>query len=54
MHFHLAATINAATDIPLVPAMNSSGDAGGVVHKVPLNDMEVKSSLRMYLSGYPA
>ena len=49
MHFHLAATINAATDIPLVPAMNSSVDAaGGVVHKFSLhwlNNKEIYFSM---------
>ena len=47
MHFHLAATINALTDIPLVPAMNSSSNAG-VVHKFSLhwlNNKEIYFSL---------
>lgn len=29
LHFHLAATINALSDIPLVPAMSSGNNAGG-------------------------
>jgi hypothetical protein len=48
MHFHLAATINAATDIPLVPAMNSSVEGGGVVHKFSLhwlNNKEIYFSM---------
>ena len=47
MHFHLAATINALTDIPLVPAMNSPGNSG-VVHKFSLhwlNNKEIYFSL---------
>ena len=47
MHFHLAATINALTDIPLVPAMNSSNNSG-VVHKFSLhwlNNKEIYFSL---------
>lgn len=47
MHFHLAATINALTDIPLVPAMNSPGNAG-MVHKFSLhwlNNKEIYFSL---------
>ena len=47
MHFHLAATINALTDIPLVPAMNSSSNSG-VVHKFSLhwlNNKEIYFSL---------
>lgn len=47
MHFHLAAAINALTDIPLVPAMNSSANAG-VVHKFSLhwlNNKEIYFSL---------
>jgi hypothetical protein len=48
MHFHLAATINAATDIPLVPAMNSAGEAGGVHHTFSLhwlNNKEIYFSM---------
>ena len=45
LHFHLAATINALTDIPLVPAINSSAN---VVHKFSLhwlNNKEIYFSL---------
>jgi len=37
LHFHLSATINALTDIPLVPAMNNSVEEGGVNHKFVLH-----------------
>ena len=31
-HFHLAATINAETDIPLVPSINSVSEQNFVIH----------------------
>merc|ERR1719192_2729394 len=36
LHFHLSATINALTDIPLVPSMTTD-DEGGVRHKFVLH-----------------
>jgi hypothetical protein len=51
LHFHLAATINALSDIPLVPAMNSDGgsnNSGGTANKFSLhwlNNKEIYFSL---------
>ena len=47
LHFHLSATINALTDIPLVPAMNA-GVEGGTHHKFLLhwlNNKEINFSI---------
>ena len=47
LHFHLSATINALTDIPLVPAMNS-GLEGGTQHRFLLhwlNNKEIYFSI---------
>ena len=49
LHFHLAATINALSDIPLVPAMTNSHNPGGATsHKFSLhwlNNKEIYFSL---------
>ena len=47
LHFHLSATINALTDIPLVPTMNS-GVEGGAQHRFMLhwlNNKEIHFSI---------
>merc|ERR1719334_1685748 len=47
LHFHLSATINAVTDIPLVPAMNT-GTQGGAQHRFLLhwlNNKEIHFSI---------